>query len=255
MRRWKEGAPQAAPGRVLVRFKQTPAGARLGAALARRPLPGLQLERLVGKHHTLQVPPPGSGSTSGGATISTAGTTTSGSSPSLPSDALMLFSVTDGSSVEAKVAQLRANPGGAGSLQAWWKPGASSTVQRCPCPPSSNCCRCLPAWLSCLLISCCISGSQPAGARRQWNPFVRCVAPVELTQVWRQQSLTMSATLLQASRLCQMTACTVLQPATRACGTSAELRPRRPGIPPPVPGRWAGQRGAGGPALARKPTS
>ena len=147
VRRWKEGAPQAAPGRVLVRFKQTPAGARLGAALAQRPLPGLQLERLVGKHHTLQVPPPGSGTTSGGATISTAGTTTSGSSPSLPSDALMLFSVTDGSSVEAKVAQLRANPGGAGSLQAWWKPGASSTVQRWPCPPSSNCCRCLPACL------------------------------------------------------------------------------------------------------------
>lgn len=114
VRRWKEGAPQAAPGRVLVRFKQTPAGARLSAAQARRPLPGLQLERLVGRHHTLQVPAAGGGgSSSGGATTATAAATTATSpAASLPSDAVMLFSVVDGSTVEDKVAQLRAHPGG-----------------------------------------------------------------------------------------------------------------------------------------------
>ena len=138
MRRWKEGAPQAAPARVLVRFKQTPAGTRLSAAQAQRPLPGLQLERLVGKHHTFQVPPAGGGGSSstsgGGVTTSATTTTSSGSSTSLPSDALMLFSVIDGSSVEDKVAQLRANPGGG----AGFKQHQHRLLPRFLRPPSSK---------------------------------------------------------------------------------------------------------------------
>ena len=118
-----EGQPKVAPNRVMVRFKQTPAAARISAVQAQRPLPGLQLERLVGKHHTLQVPPAGGGGGSasgGGATTSSAG-----SSTLLPPDAVMLFSITDGSSVQTKVAQLRANPGmGAAALMCLFEKGS-----------------------------------------------------------------------------------------------------------------------------------
>ena len=132
-----QGRSQAAPGRVLVRFKQTPAGARLSAAQAQRPLPGLQLRRLVGKRHTTRVPGrPASGSVA--AAASSTGST------SLPPDAVMLFSITDGSSVEEKVAQLRANPGGgAGSLAAFCLPSLSRPPL--PCLPTT--CNAKPASL------------------------------------------------------------------------------------------------------------
>jgi hypothetical protein len=138
VRHW-QGRPQAAPNRVLVRFKQTPAAARVSMAQAERPLPGLQLRRLVGKRHTTRVP----GAAGGGAAAArTSSSSSSSSSTSLPPDAVMLFSITDGSSVEEKVAQLRANPGGGwfpGSLLLPCLPSpAGPALPVCPaCPPLS----------------------------------------------------------------------------------------------------------------------
>ena len=128
-----QGRPQAAPNRVLVRFKQTPAAARVSMAQAERPLPGLQLRRLVGKQHTTRVPG-AAGGAAAHSTSSTSSTSSSTSSTSLPPDAVMLFSITDGTSVEEKVAQLRANPGGG------WLPGS----RLLPAPPRLDL-PCLPA--------------------------------------------------------------------------------------------------------------
>lgn len=122
-----QGRPQAAPGRVLVRFKQTPAGARLSAAQAQRPLPGLLLRRLVGKRHTTRVP----GRPAAGSVAAAASST---GSTSLPPDAVMLFSITDGSSVEEKVAQLRENPGG-GLVPRRPPSAASAQPVSTPSPP------------------------------------------------------------------------------------------------------------------------
>ena len=70
---------------------------------AEAPLPGLQLQLLVGDHHAMIVPTPAAGRAS---------VASAGSSHRLPSDAIMLFTITDGSSVQAKVAELQAHPGG-----------------------------------------------------------------------------------------------------------------------------------------------
>lgn len=94
-------------GVVMVRFKQTASGKAKAAAQAASPLPGLQLKRLVGKHHTVRVPPAGKAGKGGAAGAAAAG----GGGTGLPTDSLMLFSITDGSSVESKVAELRGNPG------------------------------------------------------------------------------------------------------------------------------------------------
>ena len=96
------------PNQVLVRFKQTPGAAAAAAAQADRPLPGLQLQRLVGKHQATQVPAPAK---PGGAAAAAAANHT------LPADAVMLFSITDGTTVPAKLAQLRANQGERGAEQ------------------------------------------------------------------------------------------------------------------------------------------
>ena len=101
--RWEPGQPEFAPDRVLVRFKATPTAKAAAAVQADRPLPGLQLQRLVGEYHRVKVPPPLQPGTAAAAAAT--GTRT------VPSDALMLFDITDGASVPAKVAQLRANPG------------------------------------------------------------------------------------------------------------------------------------------------
>ena len=87
---------------MLVRFKATPAAATVASVQAEAPLPGLQLQRLVGDHHAVSVPVPAAGRAS---------VASAGSSHRLPSDAIMLFSITDGTSVQAKVAELLAHPG------------------------------------------------------------------------------------------------------------------------------------------------
>ena len=89
--------PVFAPSVVLVRFKQTQGGVTAAAAQANRPLPGLSLQQLVGEH--MATPVDGVNAAAG-------------PSKPLPADAVMLMRITDGMSVEAKVAQLRANPGG-----------------------------------------------------------------------------------------------------------------------------------------------
>ena len=108
--------PKFFPGVVLVQFKQTPLGIKTSAAQADRPLPGLSLQQLVGEH--MATPIGGGGASSGGATTSAAGP-----SLALPSDAVMLFKITDGKSVEAKVAELQANPGGRVGRLAGGRPG------------------------------------------------------------------------------------------------------------------------------------
>ncbi|KAL4426150.1 hypothetical protein ABPG77_007432 [Micractinium sp. CCAP 211/92] len=87
---------------VLVRFRQSPRAAAAAAAQASRPLPGLELKRLVGKHQDVHVGRDFEHA-SGHGSLQRA---LSQSEP-LPSDALMLFGITDGSSVPAKVAQLK----------------------------------------------------------------------------------------------------------------------------------------------------
>ena len=91
-------APKYAPNTVLVRFKATPAAAAVAAGQARAPVvPGLQLVALPGEHQAVKVP---------------SGPTAAAAAPAVPPTAIMKFRITDGASVEAKVAQLRANPGG-----------------------------------------------------------------------------------------------------------------------------------------------
>lgn len=109
---WLVGAPAgaaAAPelsGRILVQFKATPTGAAVATAQAVQPaVPGLQLQRLVGEHQNVAVPQP---SAAGGGPMAAAASV---SSTALPPGAVMLYSITDGSSVAQKVAELRANPG------------------------------------------------------------------------------------------------------------------------------------------------
>ncbi|KAL4856414.1 Thermitase [Chlorella vulgaris] len=101
-----------APGQVLVRFKQTPGAARTAVAQARDPvLAGLRLHRLVGKHHTIVLPHQQQGSS--GRTLAQA----AGPAPNLPSDALMLYDIEDGSSVKEMVARLCQHPGASATYQ------------------------------------------------------------------------------------------------------------------------------------------
>ncbi|PSC74254.1 subtilisin-like serine protease [Micractinium conductrix] len=90
----------ATPGRVLVQFK--PAAAATARTQARSPLRGLQLERLVGKHQRLAVGRAAAAAAGGGRQLAAA-------SGDVPSDATMLFSITDGKSVDAKIKELRGN--------------------------------------------------------------------------------------------------------------------------------------------------
>lgn len=95
-----------APGRVLVRFKDSPAGAAAAKAQASRPLAGLKLKRLVGKHHARPVGSDHAAALGGGRALRA-----SAPAPSVPSDALMLFEITDGKSVPEKVKELMVSPG------------------------------------------------------------------------------------------------------------------------------------------------
>ena len=98
----------ATPGRVLVQFK--PAAAATARTQARSPLRGLQLERLVGKHQRLAVGRAAAAAAGGGRQLAAA-------SGDVPSDATMLFSITDGKSVDAKIKELRGNSGGVKSAR------------------------------------------------------------------------------------------------------------------------------------------
>lgn len=106
---WPTSEPAAAADRVLVRFKSNPQAAARAAAQARAPVvPGLQLARYAGRHHRQAVPPGSSG------TLVAAAAGGSSSAGSVPADATMVFTITDGSAVQEKLKQLRAHPGWGG---------------------------------------------------------------------------------------------------------------------------------------------
>lgn len=93
-------APKYAPNFVLVQLKPGAAAAAAAAGAAKSPLlPGLQLTSFVGEHHGIKVP------ASGGPAVAAAAVAKA------PANAVMRFRITDGSKVEAKVKQLKANPG------------------------------------------------------------------------------------------------------------------------------------------------
>ncbi len=103
--RTSDASSFAAPGRLLVQFK--PSAAATARLQARSPLRGLQLERLVGKHQGLAV---GRAAAAAGGRRQLAAAT-----GDVPPDATLLFSITDGKSVQEKIKELRGNAGDAGS--------------------------------------------------------------------------------------------------------------------------------------------
>ena len=141
--------PEYAPGRVLVRLRQTQpsgAGSTQGSSTAAASAaaaagdvslpPGLQLERLVGRHHTVRVPPPPAAKRLGAAAAGATSGSTGGTSSELPQDAVRLFRITDGSSVDAKLAELRAHPG-AGCVSSLAAAAVALAGAHCTCtePP------------------------------------------------------------------------------------------------------------------------
>lgn len=93
-------APKYAPRTVLVQLKPASAAAAASASAAKGPvLPGLQLVSLTGEHQGTKMP------AGGGPAVAAA------AAAKAPANAVMKFRITDGSSVEAKVKQLKANPG------------------------------------------------------------------------------------------------------------------------------------------------
>ena len=106
-RRTPADAPRYVPGTVLVRLKPAPAAAAAAAgSQPNAPLAGLQLVGVQGDHHSM---PAGGGTAGGGA--SSKAPATAAAAPRLPTGAVLRFRITDATSVEAKVAQLRANAG------------------------------------------------------------------------------------------------------------------------------------------------
>ncbi|KAL4438457.1 hypothetical protein ABPG77_000105 [Micractinium sp. CCAP 211/92] len=90
-----------ARSQVLVRFSQTAVKRRrLLAAQAPTALAGLSLQQYVGRHHRTKVP-----SVAGAGTAAVAAAIAAS-----PADAILLFDITDGSTVQQKLAQLRALP-------------------------------------------------------------------------------------------------------------------------------------------------
>lgn len=90
-----------AHGQVLVRFSQSAEKRR--RLLATQPpaaLAGLSLVQYVGRHHQKVPPLPGAGAAAVAAAVAAS-----------PPDATILFAITDGSTVQQKVAQLNALPG------------------------------------------------------------------------------------------------------------------------------------------------
>lgn len=106
--RWPPYAKQYAPNTVLVRFKKSASAAAVASASAVQPPPGLQLISLHGDHlaATASIPRGSSSGRTAGAAVAAA----AAAPAAIPSSAVMQFSITDGSSVEAKVAELRRNP-------------------------------------------------------------------------------------------------------------------------------------------------
>ena len=93
--------PMFVPGVVLVKFRQTPAGAKVATAQDTAPVvPGLQLVGLVGSPaaEAIKIPRGPAAAAADPA-------------PALPPTAIFKYRVVDGSRVPAKVAQLRAHPG------------------------------------------------------------------------------------------------------------------------------------------------
>ncbi|KAL4431338.1 hypothetical protein ABPG75_006594 [Micractinium tetrahymenae] len=88
-----------AAGQVLVRFSQSAAARRrLLAAQPPAALAGLSLQQYVGRHHAKKPPlPAGAGAAAVAAAVAAS-----------PADAVLLFAITDGTSVQHKVAQLSA---------------------------------------------------------------------------------------------------------------------------------------------------
>lgn len=106
-RRTPADAPRYVPGTVLVRLKPTPAAAAAAAgSQPNAPLAGLQLVGLQGEHHSI----PDDGSTPGGG-VSSKAPAAAAAVPRLPTGAVLRFRITGATSVEEKVAQLRANAG------------------------------------------------------------------------------------------------------------------------------------------------
>ncbi|PSC68607.1 Extracellular basic protease [Micractinium conductrix] len=98
-----------AAGRLLVQFK--PSAAATARLQARSPLRGLQLERLVGKHQGLAV---GRAAAAAGGRRQLAAAT-----GDVPPDATLLFSITDGKSVQEKIKELRGNAAIAAAEPDW----------------------------------------------------------------------------------------------------------------------------------------
>ncbi|KAL4431340.1 hypothetical protein ABPG75_006596 [Micractinium tetrahymenae] len=96
-----------APATVLVRLRQTSGpGRRLAAAASKALLPGVAPVRFVGQHHDTPLPRPPGGSTGSVSAAAAAAAAIAGA----PDGAILEMRITDGSSVMAKVRQLRQHP-------------------------------------------------------------------------------------------------------------------------------------------------
>lgn len=230
--------------------------------------PGLQLERLVGRHHTVRVPPPPAAKRLGAAAAGATSGSTGGTSSELPQDAVRLFGITDGSSVDAKLAELRAHPG-AGCVSSLAAAAVALAGAHCTCtePP-------------CLAVADGLFHEhQPASA--VLTAFLPACLPALLLQVWRWQNQTTSTTPplchsrqelesqvaaaapfpslstrdrrwlprlpQQSHRPCRTT------PNTQTCGTCHKFRHHKHGTPPPAPARCADASSSGGGGLMACP--
>ena len=275
--------PEYAPGRVLVRLRQTQASgpgniqgsttaASAAAAEGDASLPpGLQLERLVGRHHTVRVPPPPAAKRVGGATAVATDGSAGGTSSELLQDAVCLLRITDGSSVAVKLAELRAHPG-AGCFSSH----AAAAVALCrrllhvhitplsgwrgwDIPMSIRVrLRCLPTCLQLLLQvwrwqNQTTFTTPPLGhsrqeqrqARQERQSQVAAAAPSPSPSPRRWAWLAQLPQ--QTQRPCRMT------PNTQVCGTCQRFRHPRPGTPQPAPARCAGASDSGTGALMACP--
>ncbi|KAL4437461.1 hypothetical protein ABPG75_004600 [Micractinium tetrahymenae] len=91
--------PVVAKDRLLVRFKSSRAGAAAAARQVQNPVvEGLRLVRFSGKHHRQAVPTAGAAAAAAGGPLA-----------GIPSDATMVFKITDGGDMQDKLRQLRAH--------------------------------------------------------------------------------------------------------------------------------------------------
>lgn len=131
--RQPKNGPTQRPGLVMVQFKPNPAAAKIASIQAAAPVvPGLQLTSLVGTpaYEAIKLP------TAAGPGAAAVGGATGG----LPADAIFKYKIVDGSSVAAKVAQLRLHPGertGRGRHAAVALDGLPAAAARC-CAPTAG---------------------------------------------------------------------------------------------------------------------